>query len=329
MTDFAHSARRPGPLGRLGARLAALLLGAAPTVGGQAVMEGVMIRNKDRLAIAVRRPDGTIHTETRPWFSLTGHSLLKKPFVRGFPVLLETLVNGIKSLNWSAQEAFEEEEGEELKPWALALTVAVSIVLALGMFVVLPHLFSLGIKALGLGGGTETLSFHAWDGFFKLSVFLGYIVLISMVPDIRRVFQYHGAEHKVIWAFESGCDLTPEQARGYSRLHPRCGTAFLLFVLSLSIVLHAVLIPGLLMVYAPQGAVLKQAYVIFAKFFMMIPVAAVSFELIKYTARRGESAMCRALCRPGLMLQRLTTFEPDDKQLEVAIAALRGAVDKD
>ncbi len=328
MTQHERKSARPGPGARLAARLAAPLLGAAPTVGGQAVMEGVMIRNKDRLAIAVRRPDGTIHTETRPWFSLTGAPLLQKPFVRGFPVLLETLVNGIKSLNWSAKEAFEEESGEELKPWALALTVGVSIALALFMFVVLPHLFALGIKYLGLGGDTRTLSFHAWDGFFKLAVFLGYITVISMVPEIRRVFQYHGAEHKVIWAFESGCELTPDRARTYSRLHPRCGTAFLLFVLSLSIVLHAVLIPGLLMVYAPEGAVVRQAYVIFAKFFMMIPVAAVSFELIKYTARRSDAAVCRALCVPGLMLQRLTTFEPDDEQLEVAIAALRGAVDK-
>lgn len=310
------------------ARCALLLASAAPTVGGQAVMEGVMIRNKERLAIAVRKPDGTIHLETRPWFSLTGRPLLKRPFVRGFPVLLETLVNGVKSLNWSAQTAYEEESGEELKPWALVLTVAFSIALALGMFVVLPHLFSLGIKALGLGGGTETLSFHAWDGFFKLAVFLGYIAVISRIPDIKRVFQYHGAEHKVIWAFENGCELSPGNARGYSRLHPRCGTAFLLFVLSLSIVLHAVLIPGLLAVYTPGGAVLKQVYVVVAKFFMMVPVAAVSFELIKFTAKNAEGAVCRAMCWPGLMLQRMTTFEPDDEQLEVAIAALRGAVDK-
>lgn len=323
---FLHSVR--SAMRGAASKVAAPLLAAAPTVGGQAVMEGVMIRNKDRLAIAVRKPDGTIHTETRPWFTLTKAPLLKKPFMRGFPVLLETLVNGIKSLNWSAATAYEEEAGEELKPWAMVLTVAVSIALALGMFVVLPHLFSLGIEAIGLGGGTETLSFHAWDGFFKLAVFLGYIFCISMIPDIRRVFQYHGAEHKVIWAYESGCDLTPNQARDYSRLHPRCGTAFLLFVLSLSILLHAILIPGLLSIYAPQSEVVKQTYVIIAKFFMMVPVAAVSFELIKYTARNAEGAVCRALCWPGLMLQKMTTFEPDDDQLEVAIAALKGAVDK-
>lgn len=317
----------PGAVRRAVLRAVTLPLAAAPAVGGQAVMEGVMIRNRERLAIAVRKPDGSIHLETRPWFSLTSAPVLQRPFLRGFPVLLETLVNGIKSLNWSAQVSLDEGE-EEIKPWALALTVSVSIALALGLFVVVPHLFSLGAAYLGLGGGTESLSFHVWDGFFKLGIFLAYISSISLLPDIRRVFQYHGAEHKVIWAYESGCELTPETARDYSRLHPRCGTAFLLFVLSLSIVLHAVLIPGLLALYAPQGAVLKQAYVIGAKFLMLVPVAAVSFELIKFTARRAETAACRALCWPGLMLQRLTTFEPDDEQLEVAIAALKGAVDK-
>ncbi|WP_420810691.1 DUF1385 domain-containing protein [Desulfovibrio ferrophilus] len=302
------------------------LVAATPTVGGQAVMEGVMIRNKERLAIAVRKPDGTIEVQTRPWFSLCGHPWAKKPFVRGFPVLLETLVNGIKSLNWSAQTALEEETGEEIKPWAMALTVAFSVVLALCMFVVLPHLFSLGMKSLGLGGGTEDLSFHIWDGFFKLAVFLGYIWGISWFPEIRRVFEYHGAEHKVIWAYENGCELVPEQARGYSRLHPRCGTAFLLFVLSLAILMHAVLIPALLTVYSPDGAVYKQLYLIGIKVMMMAPIAAAAFELIKYTGKHSGTAACRVLCWPGLMLQRMTTFEPDDEQLEVAIAALKGAV---
>ncbi|WP_167942005.1 DUF1385 domain-containing protein [Desulfobaculum xiamenense] len=300
---------------------------AAQTVGGQAVVEGVMMRNKDRLAIAVRKPDGSIILETRPWFTLLRSDWMRKPFVRGTFVLIETLVNGIKALNFSAQAAMEDEGEEEVKPWQLALTVAVSIALALGLFVVLPHLFTLGIQALGLGGGTESLSFHVWDGLFKLLVFAGYIGSISLIPDIRRVFQYHGAEHKTIWAFEEGCELTPEAARSFSRLHPRCGTAFLLFVLSLSIVLHAVLIPALLALYTPEGAVVKQAYVVFAKFFMMIPVSAVAYELIKYTGTNVEARLCRVLCWPGLMMQYLTTGEPDDSQLEVAIAALKGAVD--
>ena len=327
MTILRHirprGGRRTGPLAVLRSVAA-----AAPSIGGQAVMEGVMMRNRDRLAIAVRKADGSIAVETRQWFSLTRRSWLKKPFVRGFPVLVETLVNGIKALNYSAQAAAENEEGEsELKPWHLVLTVAVAIALAVSLFVVLPHLFSLGVQSLGWGGGTEDLSFHAWDGLFKLTLFLGYIAGISFMPDIKRVFQYHGAEHKVIWAFESGKELAPASARGFSRLHPRCGTAFLLFVLSLSIILHTVLIPGLLALWTPADPVFKHAYVLAAKVLIMVPVASVAFEMIKFSGRAQGNPLCTLLCWPGLMLQYLTTFEPDDEQLEVAIAALRGATE--
>lgn len=216
------------------------LLFASPTVGGQAVMEGVMMRDRDRLAIAVRKPGGDIHLDVRPWFSLTAARLLRKPFLRGFPILLETLVNGIKALNFSAQMAVDEDGDEgEIGPWAMGLTLAASIGFALLLFVVAPHLFSLGMKAAGLSGGVEALSFHVWDGLFKMLLFLGYILAISYLPDVRRVFEYHGAEHKVIWAYEQGAELSPAGARGFSRLHPRCGTAFLLFVLAISIALYA------------------------------------------------------------------------------------------
>ncbi len=288
-------------------------------------MEGVMIRSKDRLAIAVRKPDGTIEVQTRPWFSLTGSKWLRKPFIRGFPVLLETLVNGVSALNFSAQKALEEDEAE-LKPWALVLTMAASIGFALALFVVVPHLFSLLMKAWGLSGDVEKLSFHAWDGLFKLLVFIGYIVAISFVPDIRRVFQYHGAEHKAIWAYESGAALSPDAARGYSRLHPRCGTAFLLFVLAVSIALYAFLVPLLLTWYAPEGAVVKQVYIVVLKLFLMVPVSCVAFEMIKFAGKFHENIFCRALSGPGLFMQLLTTHEPDDSQIEVAIAALKGAL---
>jgi len=309
---------------RIGAAIRALIA-ATHSVGGQAVMEGVMIRSKDRLAIAVRKPDGTIEVQTRPWFSLTGNKWLRKPFVRGFPVLLETLVNGVSALNFSAQKALEEDEAE-LKPWALVMTMAASIGFALLLFVVVPHLFSLGMKAWGLSGDVEKLSFHAWDGLFKLLVFIGYIVAISFVPDIRRVFQYHGAEHKAIWAYESGAALSPEGARSYSRLHPRCGTAFLLFVLAVSIALYAFLVPLILTWYVPQGAVLKQVYIVVLKLFLMVPVSCVAFEMIKFAGKFHENLFCKALSGPGLFMQLLTTHEPDDSQIEVAIAALKGAL---
>ncbi|WP_246299021.1 DUF1385 domain-containing protein [Desulfolutivibrio sulfodismutans] len=304
-----------------------LVCQSASPVGGQAVMEGVMIRAEDRLAIAVRKPDGAIEVENRPWFSLTSRPLLKKPFLRGFPILLETLVNGISALNFSAQKALEEEN-QELKPWAMTLTIAASVGFALFLFVVLPHLFTLGVKALGLSGGVEELSFHAWDGLFKMAMFVGYIAVISLLPDIRRVFQYHGAEHKVIWAHESGQPLTPESAKPFSRLHPRCGTAFVLFVLAVSIALYAVLVPGVLALFSPENVILKHAYIVGLKLVLMIPISAVAYEIVKYAGKHYDRPLCRILSGPGLFMQMLTTHEPDEKQLEVAIAALNGAIRK-
>lgn len=318
--------------------LSRLLPGVAaasrPMVGGQAVMEGVMMRHADRLALAVRRSDGSIHVETWRWFSLTSAAWLRKPMVRGFPVLLETLVNGIKALNHSAVLAAEAPAGEEgreagadeIKPWHLVLTLMASIGLALGLFVVVPHLFSMGMQALGLGGGMEGVLFHVWDGVFKLAIFLGYILAISYVPDIRRVFQYHGAEHKMIWAHEKGQPLEPDYARAFSRLHPRCGTTFLLIVLSLSICMHTILVPQLLALYTPESTALKHAYVMAGKLLLLVPVSAMAYEAIRLAGRHEGSAFCRFLSGPGLCLQRLTTFEPDDEQLEVAAAALCAAL---
>ena len=302
------------------------LLVASPTVGGQAVMEGVMMRDRDRLAIAVRKPGGDILINVRPWFTLTAAKWLKKPLVRGFPVLLETLVNGIKALNYSAQVAVEDEEGAEIGPLAMGLTLAASIGFALLLFVVTPHLFSLGMRSLGLSGGVEDLSFHVWDGLFKMVLFIGYVAAISFLPDIRRVFEYHGAEHKVIWAYEQGAELSPAGARGFSRLHPRCGTAFLLFVLTISIVLYAFLVPWLLTFYAPATAWIKQAYIVVLKLVLMVPVSALAYEVIKLAGRFHTNIACRLISAPGLFLQMLTTKEPDDAQIEVALAALDGAV---
>nr|WP_243361077.1 DUF1385 domain-containing protein [Fundidesulfovibrio terrae] len=300
-------------------------LGANETVGGQAVMEGVMIRSKDCLAIAVRKPSGEIFVETRPWFTLARSKWLKKPFLRGFPILLETLVNGIKALNFSAQQSLDEEEGE-ISPWAMALTMASAIGFALLLFVVAPHVFSLAMNWLGLSGGAEALSFHMWDGLFKLLMFVGYIAAISFIPDIRRVFQYHGAEHKVIWAHENKIELSPEAVRDFSRLHPRCGTTFLLFVLGVSIVLYTFLVPLLLQTWAPQHAVLKQVYIITVKFLLMVPISAISYEIIKFSGKFHKNILCKALSCPGMAMQMLTTHEPDDAQIEVAIAALKGAL---
>ena len=303
---------------------------AAPTVGGQAVIEGVMMRSKNRLAIAVRKPDGQILVELRPWFTLTEAPILRKPFLRGFPVLLETLVNGIKALNFSAMQSAEGEEGEsELTPWHLVLTMIVALGVALGLFVVVPHFLSAVMQWLGLSGDVESLSFNAWDGMYKMVVFVGYIGLISFVPDIRRVFQYHGAEHKVIWSFENGDDLTVDNARSKSRLHPRCGTSFLLFVLAVSILLHTALVPLLLTFYKPEIFILKHLYIVVAKLLFMIPVSCLAYEIIRFAGKFNSNVLCRMLCWPGLVLQMLTTKEPDDSQIEVAMAALKCAVSEE
>ncbi len=307
---------------------AVAVLGAAArcAVGGQAVMEGVMMRNEDRLSIAVRKPDGSIIVGNRPWFSLTTAPFFKRPFIRGFPILLETLVNGIKALNFSATQAVDEQTEGELKPWHLALTLLVSVVLALGLFVVLPHLFSMLMNYLGLGGDADGLSFHVWDGVFKFGIFLSYILAISFIPDIRRVFQYHGAEHKVIWTYEDGSAVTPGSASLRSRLHPRCGTTFLLFVLSIAIILHTVLVPALLLVWTPDSTAVKHGFIILLKLMLMVPISAIAYEAIKYSARINDTVWGRMLSAPGMLLQMLTTHEPDKGQLEVAIVALKEAL---
>jgi len=295
-------------------RLVSLMLTAGcPTVGGQAVLEGVMMRNGDAYALALRRPDGEIVARRMPWFSLTRHPWLKKPFVRGFPVLIETLVNGIKALNRSAEHQAEGTE-EELKGWHLVLTLLLSLAMAVGLFVVVPHLLSLLMQWLELGGGVEGLTFHLWDGLFKCLIFMGYIWAISFVPDIRRVFQYHGAEHKCINCIEHGLPLTVDNVRISSRQHKRCGTSFLFFVLAISIILLM-----LIQVESPLMRVIVRI--------ALIPViAGISYEVLKL-AGRSENPIINLLSRPGLAIQKLTTKEPDDSMIEVAIQAVEAVFD--
>ena len=286
-----------------------------PPVGGQAVMEGVMMRNGDTYGLAVRRPDGVIRAQRLPWFSLTRHAWLKKPFVRGFPVLLETLVNGIQALNRSVEAAAQGEE-EELSGWHLALSLGLALVMAVALFVVAPHLLSLVMLWLHLGGDVEGLSFHLWDGFFKCCIFMGYIRLISYVPDIRRVFQYHGAEHKTIACYEAGDALTVENVRKYTRFHPRCGTSFLILVVIVSVFLYSVLpwsSTGLRVVF---------------KLLLLPVVMGISYELLKWCGR-SDNLATRIIRQPGIWVQHLTVFEPDDSMIEVAIAAVTPVLPED
>jgi uncharacterized protein YqhQ len=289
-------------------------------------MEGIMMRNGDRLTVAVRQADSGIIAVSLPWIALFRHSLAQRKWIRGFPILIETMVNGIKALNLSAELA-AESEGEKLKPWQIALTLAVAVGLALLLFVVAPHLLTVLLGLLSIAGEVEGISFHLWDGLFKFALFIGYIALISALPDIRRVFEYHGAEHKTIAAFEHGEDpVSASSAAKYSRLHPRCGTTFLLFVLSLSILLHAVTLPLFLILWRPENSFLKHSVILLFKLFLMIPISALAYETIRYAARLENRHIGRILSAPGLLLQTLTTREPDRAQLEVGLVALREAL---
>lgn len=317
----ARSGKRfPMSLGRL-----LPFLAPAPLVG-RAGRDGRR-HDAQRRRLCAGRPHGRRQHQRRkpPWFSLTRSELLKKPFLRGFPTLIETLVNGIKALNLSAERS-TEGTGEELKDWQLVLTLIVSLLFAVGLFVVVPHLLSIIMNWIGLGGDVEGFSFHIWDGLFKFLIFIGYIVGIAFLPDIRRVFCYHGAEHKTIHAYESGDTVTPESAIRFSRLHPRCGTTFLLFVMSIAILLHTVLVPLLLLVWTPDSAVAKHLFTIAFKLLLMVPISALSYELIRYAARLGDGFWGRILRAPGMFLQLLTTREPELDQVEVAVAALASAV---
>ena len=295
-------------------------------VGGQAVMEGIMMRNGDSLALAVRKPDKHIVAVTRPWATIFKTPIARKRWIRGFPVLIETMINGIKALNLSAELA-AEAEGDPIKPWQLALTLGVAVGLALLLFVVVPHMLTIGLNALSIAGGVEGLSFHLWDGLLKFAMFIGYIGAISFVPDIRRVFQYHGAEHKSIAAYEQGENpVTPASAAKYSRLHPRCGTTFLLFVLSISIILHAVTVPLLMLFWTPDNPIIKHGVIIVFKLLLMAPISALAYEAIRSAARIKSPLLGGILRGPGLFLQLLTTREPDGEQLEVGLVALREAL---
>jgi uncharacterized protein YqhQ len=295
-------------------------------VGGQAVMEGIMIRNGGLLAIAVRKPDKQIVAIAKPWFTLFKNPLVRKPWIRGFPTLIETMTNGIKALNLSAELA-ADAEGEPIKPWQLALTLALAIGMALLLFVVIPHVLTIGLNALSISGGVEGLSFHLWDGLLKFVIFIGYIAAISFVPDIRRVFQYHGAEHKCIAAYEQGeSPITSDSAAQYSRLHPRCGTTFLLFVLSISIVLQALAVPLLMLFWSPESAFTKHSVIILFKLLLMVPISALAYEAIRSAAKIKNPLIGFILRGPGLLLQLMTTREPDKDQVDVALVALREAL---
>jgi uncharacterized protein YqhQ len=318
---------------RLGLSIQLGLLAAAKcAVGGQAVLEGVLMRSPRALAIAVRKPDGTIAIKDEDWHSVTEKMrLLRLPFLRGMVMLFETMANGYQALTWAASQAFEDPKEKESAPaelssWALAGTMVVALGIGMGLFLVVPHLATAWLNPLlGLSGSVESGSFHLVDGIIKLAIFVGYILLITRMPQIGRVFQYHGAEHKSIHVFEHAEPLDVEHTRKWPRLHPRCGTTFLLFVVLISALVFAAVFPLI-----PSLGTLPRWQQIAAslgvKLALMPVIAGISYEIIRVAGRLAEKPGLKQVYQPMMMLQRLTTKEPDDKQLEVALAALKAAL---
>lgn len=313
-----------------------LLLQVKPYIGGQAVLEGVMMRSPKSFVVAVRRPDQQIVVREQAWETLLGGiKPLRWPFLRGAIVLIESLWNGMSALNFSAEQAMPDEgggaaasaprEATAKERAALAGTMALSLAFGLALFVGAPHLLTwLAGVALGIPLETQGFAFHAVDGLFKAGIFVGYLAFISRLPEIRRVFEYHGAEHKAIWAYESEQPLTPENAAKHATLHPRCGTSFILIVLALSILLFAAIFP-----FVPRvssNAALNQLAMIGIKLPLMFPLAGISYELQRLSAKKGAPRLLRWAVAPGLLFQRITTREPSRDQLEIAVIALGRAL---
>lgn len=278
--------------------------------GGQAVIEGVMMRGRKRMAIAVRAPDGQIVVHDEP---LTAAIYTKKwgqwPFIRGLGMLWDALGLGMRALLWSADVAVKEEGAEDVKftgPVAWT-TVAVSLLIAISVFFLLP---TAATKWL-VPQGVSPLTASAIEGAFRLTLFLAYLWGIGFMPDIRRVFAYHGAEHKTINAYEAGVPLTPQNVASFTTAHTRCGTSFLLTVMVISII-----------VFAPFH--FDNLFLRLGSRLVLIPVvAAIAYEYMRFTAARVDNPIVRLMITPGLQLQRLTTREPDAQMLECAIAALK------
>jgi uncharacterized protein YqhQ len=271
--------------------------------GGQAVIEGVMIRSKKHMVTCVRQPNDEIVTNVEEIKSVSErHKVLRLPFLRGIVALFETLYIGVKGLYFSANASLEEEE--KLNPKEIVLAVVVALALAIFLFSVLPFLLT---TPLGLGG----VVFNVAEGVIRLAILVLYLASMSLVGEFKRVFQYHGAEHTAINAYEAGAELNVSNAKEFSRFHPRCGTSFIFIVALISILFFSIM--------PDSGFFMRLTYRV-----LLIPViAAVSYEVLKLSDRYKKSKIMKVLLAPGLGLQYLTTRKPDEKMIEVALEAVK------
>ncbi|SER47452.1 DUF1385 domain-containing protein [Butyrivibrio fibrisolvens] len=293
-------------------------------IGGQAVLEGVMMRNKDLYAVAVRKPDGQVHVEIDEYHGvLSGSPLLRIPFIRGIFVFIDSLVLGTKALNRSADFYEDEEEdatgadkaadavtgGKGDKVFSV-LTTVFAFALAIGLFLILPERLSAWMNTYLQSQALQAVA----EGIIRIAIFILYILAITLMPDIKRLFRYHGAEHKCINCIESGLPLTVSNVKRSSRFHKRCGSSFILFVLVVSIILF--------MFINTESVAMKLLYRI-----LLLPVVSgISYELIRF-AGKSDNPVISIISKPGLLLQRLTTKEPDDSMIEVGIASVEAIFD--
>ena len=311
------------------------------SIGGQAVMEGVMMRGPFKTAVAVRKPDGEITIKLDENGTKKRNVVLKLPIIRGCINFFSSMVIGVKALMYSAEFVdLEDEEseskfekwldekfGDKIKDIVIYFSLALSLMLSLGLFIVLPNLVTSGIDKLcsmsfmpdAITNFADTKTFYnVTEAIIKMAIFLTYMALVSRMSEIKRVFEYHGAEHKTIACYEAGDELTTENAKKHTRFHPRCGTNFLLFTMVISIIVFACL-PKFESNFA--GILLR----VLTRLLLMPVVSGLSYEVIKL-AGRTQNKCVKVLTKPGLWLQRLTTREPDERQLEVAIASMKAVI---
>ena len=282
--------------------------------GGQAVIEGVMMRGQEHVAIAVRRPDGELDITSHPLASIYKGRLRDTPFIRGIIVLIETLVLGIQSLLHSAQIASIDEEEEEISPAMLWGSAAIGMIFAIALFFIAPLLLTRYVIDPYIA---SALVSNIIEGIIRIVFFIVYLKLISLMSDIKRVFAYHGAEHKVVNAYESGMPLELESVRNYSTAHARCGTSFLLAVMIIAIIVFALLGRPPLWLS------------ILSRIVLLPVIASIGYEFIRFSGAHGNNSLVRVFLSPGLALQSLTTREPDDSQIEAALLALRTVIEAD
>lgn len=301
-------------------------MGKKISVGGQAVIEGVMMRGSKGVATAIRKSNGDIEVEFDEIEPLTKkNKVFSLPIIRGFVTLIDSLIIGIKTLNYSASFIEEDEEGEEepskFDKWmeekfkgkatdiVMAISFIISMALSIFIFFIIPTFAANGFKRLNVN---NTIALNILEGIIRVGIFLSYIYLISKMNDIKRVFEYHGAEHKTIFCYESGEELIPENAKKQGRLHPRCGTNFLFLVMIVSIILFS---------FTGWNSIWQR---IFYRIILLPVVSGVTYEIIKWMGSNNNKCT-KILSYPGLMLQKLTTREPNLEQLEVAIVSLKVA----